>query len=111
MPTRSVLLDECVDRKLAKDLAPHRVTTVPRMGWSGKKNGVLLRLVSGRFDVFVTTDTKLAFQQNVSGFEFCVIVLQSHSNKLVDLKPLVPRLLHAIDHPTAGRVVVLRRSA
>ena len=51
-----ILLDECVDRRLAKAIPQHDVKTVPQMGWPGIKNGELLALAAGEFEVFVTVD-------------------------------------------------------
>ena len=61
-----VLLDECLPRRLKRDLAGHEVTTVPEAGWAGTKNGELLRLAAARFDAFVTIDQGLAFQLNMA---------------------------------------------
>lgn len=62
-----VLLDECLPRGLVHDLAgDHEVVTVPDAGWAGKSNGELLRLAADQFDVFVSADQKLPFQQNLS---------------------------------------------
>jgi len=58
-----VLLDECIDWRLSRDLADHQVTTARPMGWTSIKNGELLALASREFDVFVTTDRNLSFQQ------------------------------------------------
>jgi hypothetical protein len=63
------------------------------MGWSSIKNGELLRLVSKEFDVFVTVDRNLSFQQNVKALDVAVIVLRARSNRLSDLLPVVPELL------------------
>jgi hypothetical protein len=57
-----VLLDECVDRRLARELAGHEVTTAPLKGWAGIQNGELLKLAEKEFDVFVTVDRNLSFQ-------------------------------------------------
>jgi hypothetical protein len=57
-----LLLDECVDRRLARDLVGHSVSTVPRRGWAGIKNGELLALAEKEFDVFITVDRKIATQ-------------------------------------------------
>ncbi len=70
------------------------------MGWTTVKNGELLTLVSAEFDAFVTVDGNLAFQQNLTSHNLAVIVLRAGSNRLADLKPLVPKLLEAIE---AGR--------
>jgi hypothetical protein len=55
-----ILLDECVDRRLSRGLVGHSVTTVPRKGWSGIKNGELLALAEKEFDIFVTVDRKIS---------------------------------------------------
>lgn len=66
-----ILLDECVDRRLAKDIVGHEVKTVPQMGWATIKNGELLTLAEREFDVFVTVDRNLSFQQNLPRYECC----------------------------------------
>ena len=98
-----VLLDECVDRRLARDIAGHDVKAAHQMGWSGIKNGQLLSLAAKEFDVLVSVDRNLSFQQNLVVFEIAVIVLCATSNRLADLQPLVPKLLASI--PTAKRGV------
>ena len=91
-----ILLDECVDRRLARDLAGHSVTTVPRRGWAGIKNGDLLALVEKEFDAFITVDRKLGKQQDLTKFDIAVVLIRSRSNRLEDIRPLVPELLGAI---------------
>ena len=83
-----LLLDECIDRRLAKDLGGHDVRTVPQMGWAGIKNGALLTLAEAEFDVFITVDRNLSFQQNLPKVNIAVLVLKATSNRLADLKPL-----------------------
>ena len=63
-----VLLDECVDWRLARDLSAHDVKTAQQMGWIGITNGEPLALASRDFDVFVTVDRNLSFQQNLAAF-------------------------------------------
>ena len=70
-----VLLDECVDWRLARDLLGHDVNTTRQMGWATIKNGELLALASEHFDAFVTVDRNLSFQQNISAFKIAVVVL------------------------------------
>ena len=91
-----VFLDECVDWRLARDIVGHDVKTARQMGWTTVKNGALLTLASQHFDVFVTVDRNLSFQQNLDSFSVAVVVLRAKSNRLADLKPLVPSLLAAI---------------
>lgn len=93
---RRVLFDEDVPRQLRRDLSGFEIQTVPEVGWSGLKNGELLSRVAGLFDVFVTADRNLPFQQNLSRFEIGVVVLTAPSTKLEDLRPLVAELSQAI---------------
>ena len=74
------------------------------MGWSTIKNGELLALATRAFDVFVTVDRNLSFQQNLPAFVIAVIVLRARSNRLADLKPLVPELLACIPGAKRGAV-------
>ena len=99
-----LLLDECVDRRLAGDIQGHDVSTVFDLGWAGVLNGGLLTRAAGRFDVFVTVDRNLAFQQRIDALPFAVVVLRARSNRLADLKPLVPLLLEALATVRAGEV-------
>ena len=88
-----VLLDECVDWRLARDLLGHEVNTTRQMGWATIKNGELLALASKYFDAFVTVDRNLSFQQDISAFKIAVVVLRAKTNRLADIRPLVPDLL------------------
>ena len=87
-----VLLDECVPKRLARLLSEHDVITTPQAGWAGITNGELLQRASKNFDVFVTVDRNLAFQQNPSNLPLPVIVIHARSNKLRDLVDHVPAL-------------------
>jgi hypothetical protein len=97
-----VFLDECVDWRLARDIVGHDVKTARQMGWTTIKNGTLLTLASEHFDAFVTVDRNLSFQQNLESFSIAVIVLQARTNRLADLRPLVPSLLAAIESALPG---------
>ncbi|MBN1674341.1 MAG: DUF5615 family PIN-like protein [Kiritimatiellae bacterium] len=77
MSPRKILLDECVDRRLVEQIAGHEARTVPDAGWASLKNGELLSLAQIEFDVFITTDRNLMFQQNLPKFDIGVIVLES----------------------------------
>jgi hypothetical protein len=96
-----IFLDECVDWRLSRAIAGHEVKTARQMGWVAIKNGELL---SQAFDVFVTVDRNLAFQQNVATLQVAVVVLRAKTNRLADLMPLVPDLMAAIDTTKAGAV-------
>ena len=104
-----VLLDECVDWRFARGLVGHDVNTTQRMGWAGIRNGQLLSLASREFDVFVTVDRNLSFQQNLDSFPIGVLVLHAKTNRLADLMPLVPALLAAIETALPGVVAHVGR--
>ena len=97
-----VLLDECVDWRLARDIVGHDVKTARQMGWATLKNGELLTLASEHFDVFVTVDRNLSFQQDLGSLSIAVIVLQARTNRLTELRLLVPSLLTAIEFAKPG---------
>jgi uncharacterized protein DUF5615 len=97
-----LLLDECIDQRFSRDLAEHEVKTVPQMGWSGIKNGELLILAENEFDVFITVDRHLSFQQNLPNFNIAVLVLHASSNRLADLQPLAPKILSMLPTLTKG---------
>lgn len=102
-----ILLDECVDWRLARDIIGHEVRTARQMGWATIENGELLALAANHFDVFVTVDRNLSFQQNLGAAPIAVIVLQARTNRLADLKPLIPGLLAAIQsaQPSVAQVI------
>jgi predicted nuclease of predicted toxin-antitoxin system len=102
-----VFLDECVDWRLARDIVGHEVKTAHQMGWATIKNGELLTLAAEQFDVFVTVDRNLSFQQNLISIPITVVVLQAKTNRLADLRPLVPSLLAAMEsaRPGAAKIV------
>jgi len=72
------------------------------MGWAGIKNGALLTLAGNEFDVFITVDRNLSFQQNLPDFNIAVLVLHATSNRLADLKPLAPKILATLPTLTKG---------
>jgi predicted nuclease of predicted toxin-antitoxin system len=92
-----ILLDEDAPYRLAATLAGHEVTTVQRRGWSGTKNGRLLTLAAAEFDVFVTMDSNLEFQQILSALPISVLVVTTVSNRMEHLMPAVPAILRALE--------------
>jgi predicted nuclease of predicted toxin-antitoxin system len=102
-----VLLDECLPRRLKRDLVGHDARTTPEMGWASKRNGDLLRLAERDFDVFLTVDRKLQHQQNLSTFNIAVVVLVAPSNTLADLQPLMTTVLENLARAKRGEALVL----
>jgi predicted nuclease of predicted toxin-antitoxin system len=99
-----ILLDECLPKRLKRDLVGHDTHTVPEMGWASKRNGELLALAEVDFDVFVTVDRNLSFQQDVGRYRLAVLVLVAKSNRRSDLLPLVPELLDALASVAPGQL-------
>ena len=99
-----VLLDECVPRALRNDIPGHEVKTVAEMGWAGVKNGELMRLAAGQFDVLLTVDRNLEYQQNFADLSLAVIVVHAPSNDIVVLRPLMSAVLAAIPNARRGAV-------
>ncbi|HSS75992.1 MAG TPA: DUF5615 family PIN-like protein [Thermoanaerobaculia bacterium] len=79
-----ILLDECIDRRLANDIAGHEVKTAPQMGWASIKNGELLALAEQQFEIFVTADRNLSFQQHLPRYSLAVIVLRAMNCRRLD---------------------------
>lgn len=99
-----LLLDECVPKRLKRELPGHDVKTVQDMGWAGIKNGALLELADGQFDALLTVDQGLEYQQNLSGLTISVVVLLAASNDVDDLRPLLSGLEQALADLRAGEV-------
>jgi PIN domain-containing protein len=101
-----ILLDECVPRPLKRELPGHDVHTVPEMGWSGKKNGALLQLMlADNFEVFLTVDQNLRYQQNLRAARIAVIVLVAPTNRIADLLPLMPSVITSLGTVQPGDLV------
>ncbi len=104
-----ILLDECVDSRLASQFSEFDVQTVHDRGWSGITNGKLLALAQVEFDVFVTVDRNLTFQQNIPKFSLAVILVHCVSNRLADLVSLVPDIQRVIPSASRGTVTSVGR--
>ena len=87
-----VLLDESLPHDLVAMIPDHEVSTVSDEGWKSVKNGKLLALAATRFDVFITADRNLEFQQNLATLPIAVVVLVARKNRIQDLEPLLPKL-------------------
>ena len=103
-----LLLDECVPRPLKHDLIGHDVRHVVDMGWSSKRNGELLRLiVAERFEALLMVDRNIEFQQNVRAFGIGVMVVIARTNRLKELRPLIPAILEGLVKVTAGNLITV----
>ena len=100
-----LLLDECVPKRLKRELRDHDAKTVQDMGWAGIKNGALLRLADGQFDVLLTVDQGIEYQQNLSGLSISVIVMMAPSNDVDDLRPLLPAVEEVLTSLRPGAIM------
>ncbi len=105
-----LLLDESLPRSLARRIEGYPVETVFDRGWSGLKNGELLTKASEHFDVFVTADQNLQYQQNLEGYDIAVLVLAALTNRVDDLAPLLSQMQTALGGIEPGEVRVVRRT-
>lgn len=110
MPIR-ILLDECLPKKLKRELRDYSVATVQEMGWSGKKNGELMGLARDHFDIFLTADQNLQYQQNLAYASIGVVILVAPSNRIEALAPLMPKVNTAIASIKAGDIVSIEAKA
>lgn len=102
-----ILIDECLDWRLSRGLPGHTISSVQKMGWAGIKNGKLLELAEANFDVFITGDRNLSFQQNISSLRCAVIVLSAGSTQLKDTLPLMAQVLASLPSVQPGTVTRL----
>ena len=99
-----VLLDENLPHDLTGALIGFEVVTVQGMGWTGLKNGELLRRAGGAIDAFVTMDRNLRHQQNLSVLPFKVVLIVARSNRIKDLEPLLVDIVAALHRAQPGRL-------
>jgi predicted nuclease of predicted toxin-antitoxin system len=102
-----VLLDECVTRYLSRDFAGHEALTVEEAGFKGLRNGRLLQAASGNFDILLTVDQNLQYQQNLHSLTLAIIVLKARRSTYPMLKPLMPKVLGRLEEIKPGEVVVV----
>lgn len=105
-----ILIDECLPKKLKRELSEHDVSTVPEMGWVGKKNGELLALMNAEFDVFVTVDSNMSYQQNLDKYDISFVLLSASSNRLDDLIPLMETVREHLETIQSGDVITVEDS-
>jgi len=102
-----ILLDEMMSRKLGRELADHEVSTVQREGWAGLTNRTLLDAIASHFDVFITMDKGMRYQQHLTDRPFGIIEVRAISNAMRALLPAVPRIRAAIQTIQPGDIVTI----
>ncbi len=96
-------------RKLRRDLPEFVIRTAQEEGWSAFKNGALLAQAAAAFDVLVTIDQRMRYQQSMTRMTMGVVVIEVPDTRLVHLRPLVPELRDAIERIGPGEVIVVKR--
>ena len=92
-----ILLDECLPRKVKTFFSDYSAYTVMEMGWSGLLNGALMRnAIENDFDIFITADKNLRYQQNISEYNISIILLSVFKNTFEGIKPLIPELIRIL---------------
>jgi predicted nuclease of predicted toxin-antitoxin system len=100
-----ILIDECLNWRLSRALTGHYAISVQKMGWAGITNGKLLALaIENKFEVFLTADRNLAFQQNMTEFEIAVMVLEAKGVQLHQTLPLIPKVLALLPSIRPGTI-------
>ena len=100
-----VLLDHCVPTRFGRLLIGHEVRTTFEIGWAALTNGVLLGRCSEKFDLFVTVDQNLQFQQNLSALPVPVIILVTSDNRFPTLEPFAPTVLRILEQPLVKELI------
>jgi len=103
-----LLLDECTPKRLRLDFPGHAVYTVEEAGLKGLKNGALLRIASGKFDVLITVDRNIPFQQHLPNLAIAIVIIEARSNRYPDLRMLIPKMEETLRTIKPGDVVRVR---
>ena len=91
-----ILLDESVPSPMGRLLVGHEAISVQKRGWSGVKNGKLLALAAREFDVLLTADKGIEYQQNLQTLPIAVLIVLARSNRMEDLATTIPAVLAAL---------------
>ena len=103
-----LLLDECVPQRLRRELPDHDTKTVQEMGWAGVKNGALLALADGQFDVLLTVDQGIEYEQNLARLlRISIVLMKASSNDVDDLRPLLPAVERALADVQPGQFMTV----
>ena len=102
-----LLLDECLPRRTKFLFAEsgHECETVRDAGFSGKENGELIALAEKQFNVLITIDKNIRYQQNIAGRNIAILIIRAASNDLDDIRPHVPQALAALRSIKPGQIV------
>ena len=105
---KRVLFDENLPGSLRHRLPEFEIRTVQEEGWGAFKNGELLRRASGKFDVLLTADQRLRYQQNIQQFAIGVVAIETFDTTLAGLRQLLPQINQAVASVVPGTILVVR---
>ena len=105
-----ILIDECIDERFRISLTGHDCQTARYAGLAGLENGELIKAgeIAG-FDVFLTIDQGIEYQQNLKERKIAIVILRAKSSRLSDLLPLVPACLARIESIQPGQIASIGR--
>ena len=105
-----ILLDECITKRIKTKLSDYQVNTVFEMGWSGLKNGALMtKAVENNFEIFLTIDKNIEYQQNIKSYEIAVIILNTTNSKIEYLEELLPKFKQEINTFEKGKSYIINK--
>jgi len=103
-----LLLDECVPHRIGRLFQDHETAAVARAGFAGMKNGQLLQAAAASgFEVLLSVDQNLLYQQNLKGLDIAVVIMKAKRIKYETLAPLAPEVLKALAVIKRGEIVVI----
>lgn len=105
-----ILLDECVTKKLKQHLVNNEVYTVTELGWGGIKNGKLMALcVDNKFEILLTIDKNLAFQQNLDKYNLTIVIFNSFTSKIEEILQFVPFFMDQLSSYEKGKAYTVNK--
>jgi predicted nuclease of predicted toxin-antitoxin system len=102
-----ILLDHCLDWRLSRSLPGHTVKAAGKLAWGHLRDSVLLTKAQTQFDVLVTSDKNLPYQQNLNRFDIAVVILNVPSNRIEDCLPKMPLLLAVVSRVPKRRATTI----
>lgn len=105
-----ILIDECVDPRIKQLLDGHEVANVHECGWGGLDDALLLLRAQDSFDILLTLDRKLEFQQNISKLRLGLLVVQVPKNQIAFYRAIRAEILAAVSEIRPGKVLHVARA-
>ena len=104
-----VLIDECLPRQLKSYLSEFEVFTVSELGWESFKNGTLLKhAIDSHYDIFLTADKKLKYEQNMKLLNISIVIFDVYRNKIENILPMLDRFKSEIENYSKNEIHILK---